>query len=237
MFNQHWFRGLLVLLSCLTRVVVGGVFPPNVRLPPAHPTVVSVNTELLDLVTVQEKAASFRATVAFTFEWEDPRVNSSSVLSPGRIWVPNVVYDNILKNDFQNQAVLSYNNQTNKLVWRRNIAGFWAAYFIMTKFPFDEQTISLKLSSLPSQETPSIVFKPVKKNLLFYEDDYSILEFVPIDAHVASDIVEGPHKLLVAEYSYFLRIKREWQSYVSQNLVPASLLVSETKESDTQESG
>ncbi len=234
------FARITILVFSLTFLEASITAPP-----PSLPVKIRTSFTLLNLNSIDEKHQSFNADVTFTFIWKDERLaftaqdgqnfqiflEDAAIQQLEKIWRPQL--------EWLNASSLNYNNRTLMInkdgVVRYDIGlnGDFITALNFENFPFDKQTLEIKLDSFLWSENV-LVFVPTQHGEIPLDietnlhTDLKILNaraIVETETSTGLSLFEFESSDNYSTYTVQIHIARDPSFFIFQLLVPLFIIV------------
>ncbi|MFM8982619.1 MAG: hypothetical protein ACKOLA_06870, partial [Spartobacteria bacterium] len=219
---------VLVIFILLGPLVRAQVAPP----PHDGPVVVETSFYLVNLTSVDEKAETFDADIYLEFSWRDDRLAHTSgerliyaedavTDKLKEIWWPQLEFVNASKPEITNQTLEI--KKDGEVVLNYGLSSTFRASLDLHRFPFDRQTLSVRVESFLSDST-ELVFRVNKTKTGFEEsNNFEGLRVTGVDADVGSVTVHGWEQEF-SEYRANIHVQRSSAFYIWTVFGPVVLI-------------
>ncbi|MBI2743304.1 MAG: hypothetical protein HYX48_05250 [Chlamydiales bacterium] len=234
---------ILLLLLVFSRVQAQSNAEETFTSPPPNlPVKVETSFYLVDLVTIDEKAETFLADVYFSFKWNDPRLvfgatdhkpkvyleeRAAAILK--EIWWPQIEFLTASLPIYNNRSVFIFPD--GDVEYYIAVTGNFRTRFDFKRFPFDTQTLDIKIDSFLWDKN-ILEFVPAKGKVLFHKaledtrNEASILRLHDIAGTTPGPILENLGN--TSEYSTYevvIETERKYGFFVYQIFIPLFLVL------------
>ena len=164
----------LIALAALSRAASAAPTEESSLLSPPEPLPIRISTgfHLLNLASVNERNESFEADIYLRFTWRDPRLAFTPKKKGDRkhvfiekaaedalkgIWWPEVEFLNAASPQMRNRSLSIHSDGV--VEYFLGVSGQFRSRFDYTRFPFDRQTMEVRLQSF-LYDKDTVVFVP-----------------------------------------------------------------------------
>lgn len=231
-----------VLLFCFYSLF-GFAEEEFITTPPSElPIKVSVQSSIVNLSSIDEKNESFHADLYFGLKWKDSRLayepvkgekfknyaEGAVVKKLEKIWWPQIELLNDRVVSYTNRALMIFPDGSVELYL--GIVGTFQAKFDFKTFPFDDQSLVIKLGSF-AWDNSTVVFIPSSKDEELYAGGKDINEEELVVGARESVEVEpglapfGETSLNYSNYILTIKLKRLPDYYLFEVFLPLILIV------------
>jgi len=219
---------LLVIFVLLGPLVRAQVAPP----PDDGPVQVETSFYLLNLTSVDERAETFNADIYLEFSWRDARLAHSAdervIFAEDavtdklkEIWWPQIEFVNTSKPEITNQTLEI--KKDGEVVLNYGLSSTFRASLDLHRFPFDKQTLTVRVESFLSDAT-ELVFRVNKAKTGFEQsNNFEGLRVTGVDADVGSVTADGWEKKF-SEYRANIHVQRNSAFYIWTVFGPVALI-------------
>jgi hypothetical protein len=187
---------------------------------------VLVHMELLDLVSINSVEQSFTANFYYELKWQDDSLKhdgpGSRRLSLDEIWNPQVQ----ILNQQSIQKTLGLRVEVfpdGSIIYRQRVWGTFSQPLKLKKFPFDQQTIAIKM--VPTGFAPEDIHLIIDVSS-DVPSELTIPDWSLMDWNTASeDMVFGQEKNRLSQAALEINLKRDAGFFMAKILLPLALIV------------
>lgn len=199
-----------------------GVFAAGPAEKGGGPTILDASIIVLDLDGVNDASQTFDASVFFEIVWTDERV-TQEVFETGAFWKPSVLFGNQQKAwPVLPEAVEFLGEGEMRL--RRSIWGTFSQPLDLRRFPFDQQTLQVRL--LSDGDPDEISFRPYAAHPSGLSSSLSVPDWRPVSTTTESgNFIISEEIRPVPTFSLKVTVAREYDYYVFTMILPLVIIV------------
>jgi hypothetical protein len=221
------FLAILVLMVATTAHADGVSLPPGNR-----PIPVEVGAFLLNLSGIGERSETFDADLYLSLRWRDPRLafegseprrflEEAAVTRLGEIWWPQLEFVNTAQPTITNRVLEIAPDGA--VYYRLGLTSQFRAHFDLRRFPFDRQTLTVRLQSF-FWTADQMVFVPDLARIGFNPDStMDALRVTRVAAMAAQSQLAG-WELDFADLIVHVDVERQPAFYVWTVFAPVTLI-------------
>ena len=195
-------------------------------------TPVDIGLYVIDISNVNSVENTYRLEGLIDLVWCDPRLKSKqnqtfleedAVLKIGRIWWPSITFVNEVGEYFRkNEELIIFANGT--VQYKEKFSAELKSFFDLTKFPFDEQTLSVAIESFAWDE--NFLKLRVDKQKIGFSSSLNLPEWEIGDLETkVSHNLEVRSRVPFSKFLMQIKLIRKPGFYLWKVIIPLMILV------------